>query len=583
MESFYSSLFELRRFAVFVLIVFLTLFIKNSIYAQIILTEVMFDADTLESHNEFVEIYNSGNNTINLTDWKIGDAIELDNIVDAGQGLDLSAGGYAVILDGSYFGNSTIYDGLIPSQALIVKIDDGSFGSFGWSNSDPEPVRLVNPSGDTVQSYIYSIDNQPGYSDEKIQLTPDNSVTNWGNSIHFRGTPGFRNSITPYDYDLSLSSLGIIPEYPLEYENFQFNLVIKNEGLNFIDLANITIFNDYNQNGEVDSGELLYEDDISLNLTAQDSLDFQTEIGGLSADTYVLGAILDYGLDENLANNSGFLEIVVESASENLVINEIMYRPLTGNSEWIELFNGTSNQVSLNNWFFADSRDTARITSPEAHINSQDYFVICADSTIFDTFLVPYDKVTIVKSFPTLNNDYDDLKILSPSGRIVDRVSYSDSWMGREVEAGVSLERINPQISSSLADNWAASVSLKGGTPGEINSVYVEKRPSESLITIEPNPFSPDGDGFEDVAIIDFSLPILTGFLTIDIYDMAGRKIKRLTNRVPVAQKGQFIWDGRDEDGRTSRIGLYILVIQIFDPSQNLYKEMKKTVVLTKK
>jgi hypothetical protein len=155
--------------------------------------------------------------------------------------------------------------------------------------------------------------------------------------------------------------------------------------------------------------------------------------------------------------------------------------------------------------------------------------------------------------------------------------------MGREVEAGVSLERINPVISASLADNWAASVSLKGGTPGEINSVYVEKKSSESLVTIEPNPFSPDSDGFEDVAIIDFSLPILTGFLTIDIYDMAGRKIKRLTNRAPVAQKGQFIWDGKNEDGRVSRIGLYILIIQIFDPSQNLYKEIKKTVVLTKK
>ncbi len=583
MQYFCSFILKSKKFASLGFIIFLTLCTMNSIYAQIILTEVMFDADTLESHNEYVEVYNSSNNTINLTDWKIGDGIELDNIVDAGQGLDLSANGFAVILDGSYFGNSTIYDSLIPQEALIVKIDDGSFGSFGWSNSDPESVRLVNPAGDTVQSYTYSIDNPPGYSDEKIQLTSDNSPSNWGNSTHFRGTPGFRNSITPYDYDLSLGSLHIIPEYPLEYENFQFNLVIKNEGLNFVNLAHITVFNDYNRNNDEDPGELLYENDILLNLAGQDTLNFQTEVEGLSADPYVLGAILNYDPDENLANNSGFLEIIVETSSETLVINEIMYRPLTGKSEWIELYNGNSSQINLNNWYVADSRDTARITSPEANINSRDYFVICADSTIFDTFLVPYHKVTIVKSFPTLNNDYDDLKILSPSGRIVDRVSYSDSWMGREVEAGVSLERINPVISASLADNWAASVSLKGGTPGEINSVYVEKKSSESLVTIEPNPFSPDSDGFEDVAIIDFSLPILTGFLTIDIYDMAGRKIKRLTNRAPVAQKGQFIWDGKNEDGRVSRIGLYILIIQIFDPSQNLYKEIKKTVVLTKK
>jgi hypothetical protein len=568
-------------YLMYTLLLIILLFVPG--YSQIILTEIMFDADTLESHNELVEIYNTGNTTINLAGWKIGDEIEVDNIVEVNQGLDLLPGQYAIILDGSYFGNSTIYDALIPVEALIVKIEDGSFGSFGWSNSDPEPVKLVNPDGDTVQTYIYSIDNSPGFSDEKIHLNNDNSRENWGNSTHFRGTPGFRNSITPYDFDIKIDSLWITPAYPREYESFQIHSLIKNNGLNYIDLITVKIFNDFNNNQTADPGETLYDRDVSVNLIPGDTFDFQIDSDGLSSDSYIFGVILQYNLDENPENNFAFIEFTVENSAESLVINEIMYRPLSGKSEWVELYNGSLSRIKLQNWSLADSRDNCKVVSVNAYINGQDYFVISADSTIFDTFSVPEDKITIVKSFPTLNNDYDDLKILSPSGRIVDRVTYSDGWMGREVEAGVSLERINPLISSSLAENWAASVNLRGGTPGEQNSVYVEKKTSESLVDIDPNPFSPDGDGFEDVTILNCSLPILTGFLTIDIYDISGRKIKQLTNRLPVSQKGQVIWDGKNEDGRVSRIGLYIIVVRVYDPSQNLFKELKKTVVLTKK
>ena len=564
-------------------LVFLLIFLFIPGYSQIILTEIMFDADTLESHNEFVEIYNTGDTTINLAGWKIGDEIEVDNIIEVNQGLELFPGHYAVILDGSYFGNSTIYDVLIPAEALIVKIDDGSFGSFGWSNSDPEPVKLVNPAGDTVQIYTYSIDNSPGFSDEKIHLNNDNSPGNWGNSNHFRGTPGFRNSITPYNFDVKIDSLWITPDYPREYESFQIHSLIKNNGLNYIELITVKIFNDFNNNQMADPGETLYDSDVSVNLMPGDTFNFQIDSDGLSSDSYLFGVILQYGLDENPENNFAFLEFTVENSAEALVINEIMYRPLSGKSEWVELYNGSLNRIKLQDWSLADSRDTCRVVAVNAGINGQDYFVISADSTIFDTFSVPDNKIAIVKSFPTLNNDYDDLKILSPSDRIVDRVTYSDSWMGRKVGAGVSLERINPLISSYLAENWAASVHLRGGTPGELNSVFVEKKTSESLVNIKPNPFSPDGDGFEDVTIFDYSLPILTGFLTIDIYDITGRKIKQLTNRLPVAQKGQVIWDGKNEDGRVSRIGLYIIVVRVYDPSQNLFKELKKTVVLTKK
>jgi len=183
--------------------------------SQVILTEVLFDADTLESHNEFVELYNSGQQAISLDQWKLGDGTEFDLLIDAGFGLTLHPQQFALVLDPSYFENSTTYDTLIPPAALILTIEDGSFGSYGWSNTVSEPVSLINASGDTVQSYSYSVDNLPGFSYEKIILNEDNSSVNWSNSLRFRGSPGNFNSVQASQIDLAVDSLWTDPAYPL--------------------------------------------------------------------------------------------------------------------------------------------------------------------------------------------------------------------------------------------------------------------------------------------------------------------------------------------------------------------------------
>ncbi|MFQ5583925.1 MAG: lamin tail domain-containing protein, partial [Calditrichia bacterium] len=198
--------------------------------AQIILTEVMFDADTLENYNEFIEIYNNGTVHIDLNGWLVGDSAEQDLLLDAGNGLLLQPQQYGLILDPGYFENSTIYDGLIPPGALVLTIEDASFGSFGLSNSNAEPVILINSTGDTVQRYVYSLNNDPGYSDEKIILSPDNSPGNWGNSLSFRGTPGDKNSISPKEIDLSLEEFHFITENFLVGESPAFEVVVKNPG-----------------------------------------------------------------------------------------------------------------------------------------------------------------------------------------------------------------------------------------------------------------------------------------------------------------------------------------------------------------
>jgi hypothetical protein len=571
-----------KYYVILAIQIFLFISLLNHSSAQIIVSEIMFDADTLENHNEYVEIYNVSTEGVDLTNWMIGDDQELDLIFDSGYGLLLQPNQFAVILDASYFLNSTIYDSIIPKDALIVTIEDNSFGNYGWSNTYPEIVKLVSPQGDTLQQYTYTIDNIPGYSDEKIILSEDNSSSNWGNSIIFRGSPGSINSISPLERDVLVDSVWIEPANPIENIEFSVEIIVRNVGINPISQFIIQIFEDLNNNGIPELAEIIIDDIFSDSLKYNDSTKLSWYVPGLTQGIHVLGTLVEIDQDQKPLNNIKLLSISVESIYTPIVINEVMFKPVSGFSEWIELFNKGNSSIILKNWMVADSRDTVIITNENWEIGPMDYCVICKDSTIFQQYSLSKDKVITISSFPTLNNDFDDLKIFSSSIRLIDRLTYTDDWMRRETEQGTSLERINPHVSSSLAENWAASVDYSGATPGRQNSIFVENKKDNSTISVYPNPFSPDSDGFEDYTIIAFKLQTNIGYISAEIYDIIGRLIRHLATNLPVGQNGELIWDGKDDNGRVARIGIYIILFRIFDSNQNVYRELKKTVVLAK-
>lgn len=570
------------QFLVFIVFLFFTHH-SDTLIAQIIITEIMFDADTLEHHNEFVEIHNLGGSPVDLFEWKLGDSSEVDHILETGQGFSLAPQQYAVILDPSYFNNSTIYDNLIPETALILTIDDASFGSYGWSNTIPESVILLNPAADTVQKYTYSTGNSPGYSDEKIVLSPENQASNWQNSIIFRGTPGQQNSVSPFTTDISVDSIWLSTRYPQSGHSFQLYAQFKNMGLDTINNFNTQVFFDQNENALPDADEIVHDENVMVFLPANDFYQMVWEMDGLEMGKYVLGVQCQLVGDENSGNNLKFMSLDIESVENPLVINEIMFSPASGQSEWVELYNKSSQDVDMSHWLFADSRDTTIIVRESHILRAGDFLILSRDSSVIYQFGISPETNISISGFPTLNNDTDDLKLFSHSGRLIDRVVYSSDWMRREVENGTSLERIHPQISSLLADNWAASADPNGATPARKNSIYVEKPTRETLIQVHPNPFSPDGDGFEDYTIFEYRLPFPTGFLSIDIFDIQGRKIKRLADYQAVGQNGQLIWDGRDAHGRMTRMGIYVILVRLFEPNSDIFREVKKTVVLVKK
>jgi hypothetical protein len=161
-----------------------------------------------KNKDEFVEFFNlSEKDTVTLSGWRLGDGAGDDSIADAGEGCLILPNQYAVILDADYFGNSTSYDAQIPEEALIMTVGGMTLGSGGLSNSKSETITLMNRQVQLVCHYTYTIGNEPGYSDEKMDLKGSDQSSNWFDSKTLMGTPGEKNSVYPNDlhYKLDIS------------------------------------------------------------------------------------------------------------------------------------------------------------------------------------------------------------------------------------------------------------------------------------------------------------------------------------------------------------------------------------------
>jgi hypothetical protein len=181
-----------------------------------------------------------------------------------------------------------------------------------------------------------------------------------------------------------------------------------------------------------------------------------------------------------------------------------------------------------------------------------------------------------------LNNDGDDILLLDHAGSVVDSVTYSPSWHSPGVvdATGRSLETIRPKGRSNDARNWNTCANPAGGTPGRRNSIFADSFLSLGRLSFRPNPFSPDGDGHEDFTVIHYALPWEVSSISIRIFDVNGRLIRRLANNEPGGATGDVVWDGRDEEKQKARIGMYVVLLEAINQYNGMIVTSKGVVVL---
>jgi Lamin Tail Domain/CARDB/FlgD Ig-like domain len=476
----------------FLLILFVPIsFLFGQADTSLIISEVMFIPTT--GNNEFVEIYNrSETESFDLNNYQVKYYTSNPDVITAvSSGTVLGPQSFAVVLEGDYDFISGIYNEIIPPEALVLKISDNAFGTNGMSNTTDRPVWLLNTNGDTLDGVTYTANNPTAISDEKIKLNHDSTQSNWANSLLTNGTPGFRNSVTPYDFDLMVSAVQITPAIIFEGDNAQIDAELKNIGEMTSANFSVKIFNDLNFDSTGNSNELIYSQSFS-NLVAGDSISVTTVMSSLPRGNYQIIVRADYSADEDTTNNKKIKTFTVYPPGNNfndIVINEIMYAPPSGQPEWVELFNRSANSINVNGWKFSDNSTSVNITNNDIELPPNSFIVLSKDSSILDFYSIPAD--IIVFNLPQLNNSGDAVVIKDSMGVKIDSVYYFPGWGGLN---GKSLERISTENNSLDSLNWKTCISRLSATPGYINSVTPKDYDLElSDIAFDP-PFPAEGD-----------------------------------------------------------------------------------------
>jgi hypothetical protein len=529
---------------------------------HVVVNEIMYAPARGEP--EWVEVFNAGEDTVELAGWQLGDALSR-HVLPPGM---LAPGEVAVLTrDGPALAGSR---GTIPSLVLQV-------AGFPALNNTGDAVVLCDQGGRTVDSVAYrpSWGGLDGRSLERRDPgAPPCDQGSWSVSQDSSGaTPGRGNSCRRLPHDLALAWATAA----IEAGRVRVECMVRNEGLL--------------QATEVNAVLLQLEGGPPLAEARGGPLD--------RGDSSLLRLFWDHpraGLFSGLVqvrdsqdarpwNNAASVSAAVPFPSKAMVINEIMARPVPGGVEYVELLNWGEGEVDLRSWWIHDGRLSADRSPvgmlPSCRVAPGGFLVVVTDSSAPYPGLREAGRLVVLrKDAMTLNDEGDDCVLHDPSGAVIDSVPYRAAWHSPAVAdpQGRSLERIRPELGSSDPRAWTSSVA--GGTPGARNSVYAQSLPAASRLSCSPNPFSPDGDGRDDAVLIRFGLPATVSTLSITLYDIRGRKIRHLRDHEPCGAEGVIAWDGYDDNGVRAPVGIYIILLEAASGDGATQCGVRGTVVL---
>ena len=535
----------------------------------VVINEVMYYPEI--GKPEWLELYSTDSGAVDLGAWSVALEEDTSRAVSLGTArLPIPRRGYAVVSRDSAFLQT------VPGKGVFVP----ELPALRNTGSEIFLFDLVGNLIDAAQ-YRPEWGRKRGFSLERVWYERSGmDSSNWRLSEVKGGTPGRRNSVSPLTVDLSVADFWLEPNPSPAGQEVTARMVLVNAGRTEISEISWAVFEDLDSDSTWDASEPRWDSPGWTGiLSPEDTLVRQIEMGILQPGTHALQAEAEVAGDLNPANNRRRLLLQVGYPAGTVVINEIMFRPRGEAPEWLELWNTSEMDVELSGWRLL-RRSTGSpeiITENSAVLRAGEFCLISAD-TLAET---PLSVLQLVpRRFPPLPNAGDSLLLQDYSGTTVDSVS----WRGRWSEfSGVSLERINPALSGTDSSNWAPSADPSGATPGRRNSVFTEIVPSNAVLDISPNPFSPDGDGFEDVAIIQYRLPFAPARVRLQVFDLGGRLVCDLLNNAPSGSERRLIWNGRKNNGEKLHIGIYILYLEAVQEETGRIVQMKKPVVLARK
>ena len=281
-----------------------------------------------------------------------------------------------------------------------------------------------------------------------------------------------------------------------------------------------------------------------------------------------------------------------EIAEREILINEILFDPIAPGVDYVELYNNTDKTFDLSTLLlgvikesFPNPADTTlkEITAESRLFLPHTYVLLSTNNEIVgQQYDCPTDNFVQMASFPSYANAGGTAVLMGKDGTMIDQMYYSEKmhYPLLKVTKGVALERVSFDQSSMATDNWhSAAESAHFGTPGQPNSMMQSAEPSNDEISISPDIFSPDGDGFDDACFINYRFDEAGYTMNIYIFNVAGQLIRHLAKGELVGQEGSVLWNGLDNNGNKVPVGVYVVVTEVFN-FEGTVKQFKNAAVV---
>jgi hypothetical protein len=544
---------------------------SQGVAGDIVITEIMADPNPAVSlpAAEFVEILNRTDIEINLEKWKFE--------TSTFPVVNISPGEMLILCRQADTALFREYGRVVGLKSFPAITDGGKI------------LCLFNSIGELIHGVEYSsewygnaLKDNGGWSLEMVDTDyPFYGEGNWRASVNVSGgTPGKPNSVSARNPDRIFA--GIENVFPVDSRHLEVSFSEPVRGATL--LAEKSII------GEVHAESVISSDPLNRTFIFNLKSELQN---GVMYTLAITPPPVDYA--GNPAEKSDYeFGLPVKAESGNILFNELLFNPWPGDPDYIELYNhsgkifdaATLQVVSVNDKT-GDTASLYAVSRVHRCILPGCYYAFTTGKKLL---LERYDHadpevVFETTGLPSMPDDMGHLILFNLQLEKIDEVYYSDDMhypmlAGTE---GISLEKIRPDINSTLASGWHSAAGSSGwGTPGARNSVYVEVPENAENISLSSTRVSPDGDGFEDFLTIHFSLAGNANVVSVTAFDESGNFMKKIAENLLAGPESSIIWDGTAEDGSPVRTGIYVILVTYYDEAGNRGRWKKVCTVVRK-
>lgn len=536
---------------------------------DIVINEIMAaPTGTLGLPNyEYAELYNASNKTIDLAGFTFADASGSSGAMGT---FILAPHMYVIICSST------------AAAALNVFGNTLAVTSFPSLNNTGDNLVLYAPTGlpidivDYTDAWYADPNKTSGYALEKIEANyPCQLQANWRASMAtIGGTPGQINSVAGTFTDTVAPTITAL--------NISGTTALTLTWSEPVTTATATITSNYTVNQGVGNPVT-----VSIN-TNTVTLTF--------ANAWQVNVL--YQLTTNnitdCSNNTLLQELPFAQTDTakpgDVLINEILFNPYTGSYDFVEVYNVSQKIIDLK---------TLQIANYKLENDSIDQqYTLVNNSTLLmpQTYMALTENTNDIKSrypqasankllqiinLPTFNDDEGKVAILSQQ-KILDAFRYRDDFhypLIVDVE-GVSLERISIQKATQDSTNWQSAAKTVGyATPGYKNSQAINGLNTGATITVNPEIFSPDEDGYNDVLSLSYKLNEPGMVANVTVYDSRGRLVQYLARNTLMAENTTLYWNGINTDNQKAPLGIYIIYSELFNAKGDVSKYKNTAVV----